>query len=152
MEIINTMLQWPVIIQGALGSFLFWISFEVIKKSVNYINRFFEKFNKDLKKERLTYEFLQREFNISSGTKISNIMLCLYAASHHIIKGIIFIILGLVLSNIIPFFEDIGYFIALFYFFRALNAVKMDIEQKMTIDDQKIRIEKISKELNESNI
>lgn len=149
MEIINTILEWPVIVQGALGSLLFWISFEIVKKSVSVLNSILENYNKNLKKERLTHEYFQKEFNISDGAKVENVMFCLYAAVHHIIKGIIIIIIGWVLSNIISLSEYLGYTIALFYFFRALTAVKLEYGSSLSDDEQKRRMLEIKKELKE---
>jgi hypothetical protein len=38
MEVVNEILKWPIIIQGALGSLLFWIIFVLGQKLFNLLD------------------------------------------------------------------------------------------------------------------
>ena len=51
-------LDLPVIIQGGLGSALFWVAFEVCKRVINFSIDILARFSKNIKRELQTYDGL----------------------------------------------------------------------------------------------
>ena len=98
----NQILDLPVIVQGALGSFLFWLVFEILRRFFNYLLTLISRFNKNVKKEVLMYEALHHAHNaygLGSGEQISFSVASIYASLNRFIKAVIYICLALVSSH-----------------------------------------------------
>jgi hypothetical protein len=139
MEIINEILKWPVIVQGALGSFLFWILFTISQKTISLTTKkfktekdlgsFFGKYAKD--------KFTEEDYNSSN----FSFFICIYGALHYLIKFILAAFVGFIVSNFIPVFGYVGFILALYFGFRAISYVthfdtfdKMDKKAKKDTD------------------
>ena len=121
MEIISEILKWPIIIQGALGSFLFWLFFTVGQKTFSYLN-------KKLRDEKQLGGYFGREARDSYhegdyNRSTYNFLTCIYAAIHYFLKFVLSVFIGFLMAGIIPVFGYVGYFFALYFLFRALSYV-----------------------------
>ncbi len=121
MDIVNEILKWPVIIQGALGSFLFWLLFTIGQK-------IFSLSSKKLKDENELGSFFGRSARDDYKKKDyngSNYMFftCIYASIHYLIKFILTAFISFIIADLIPVFAYVGYLIAIYFIFRALSYV-----------------------------
>jgi hypothetical protein len=151
MEYVQKILEWPIIVQGALGSLLFYAAFELTKFLTKKSSSFYEKFNKQVRRETLLFEKAQASANISSRSEASQMLVfCIYGSVNKACKGLVFVGFGLIVYNFVPVFSTIAFAIAIYYFFRALRIVNMGIEDK-TQDEHKEELERIEKELTKLN-
>ena len=121
MELINEILKWPVIIQGALGSFLFWLIFTLTQKASSSlisklkgekeVGKFFAKSAHDAFYEKL-YDASNYAFFVS-----------IYAALHYFLKFVLALFIALLVSNLIPVFGYIGYLFGAYFLFRSMSYV-----------------------------
>jgi len=121
MDIINEILKWPVIIQGALGSFLFWGIFTISQKLILSTT-------KKIKHERELGGFFgknARDSHAEGNHNASNysFFICIYGALHYFIKFTLSAFIGFVASDFIPVFGYVGYIMALYFGFRAISYV-----------------------------
>jgi hypothetical protein len=121
MEIINKILEWPVIVQGALGSFLFWLLFTISQKAFNFLNKKVRK-----EKELGSYfgrtarkQFRENNFTLSS----YSFFVCIYASIHYFLKFTLTVFISVIVLDFIPIFAYVGYLIAIYFIFRALSYV-----------------------------
>jgi hypothetical protein len=112
--------SWPVIIQGALGSALFWLILVLGQKSVQFITS-------KLRKDKETAEFFalmawsHKTHYPDSNTRA--FFTCLYSAIHYLVKAIIIIIVAWLSSPLSQVFWIAGNIISIYFLFRALSSV-----------------------------
>ena len=120
-DIVNEILQWPVIAQGLLGSFLFWLLFSVGQKLFSFTNKRF----KDEKKlgsffgRNARDQFYKDNYNISN----YSFFVCIYASLHYFVKFALTAFLSFILADLIPVFSYVGYLISIYFIFRSLSYV-----------------------------
>lgn len=117
MDIIKTVTDWPVIVQGALGSALFWAILEVGQKGVR---KFAARLGRD-KKTANWFALAAHEASGEAGAQAR--FICLYGAMHYVLKGLVVTVLSLAVSPLLDVFAAVGYVIAAYFFFRALAFV-----------------------------
>jgi hypothetical protein len=145
---IEQILNLPVIVQGALGSFLFWLSYEVIKRFVNFGIIIISKFNSAWRKEYKLYEILhslQMVLDTVSLKSVSANLVSMYAGLNRLIIAIIYLALGLISSHFIGHLSVVAYGIAILYLFMALKAVHLVIGDKVTKEEHEARIKEYNK-------
>ncbi len=145
-EFLNEILEWPVIVQGALGSALFSLVFTTGQRVVSSISNKYAKHSRkqrvsDLRIESLKYSIITNKKNDRS----SYFSGLIYMAVGRMIRGLIWLVMGLMTESIIPVFGVIGFIGALYYLFQALNVFK-PIDAKIDVEK---RLEKIKAELRE---
>lgn len=149
-EVIKTITEWPVIVQGALGSALFTFLFYIGQKSFTLINNFLSNFSKSIKKVSLLR--LHRKYTGLKAHKENDLVKSnsvqiglIYRAMRKIISGIIWIIFGLILNPFIYGFELIGYLGGLYFMFSALSSVQaintnVNVNQKLKEIEEELQI------------
>ena len=141
MEIVKKILEWPVIVQGALGSFLFWLLFTIGQKTFNF-------FNKKFRKEKELGGFFGRtardQFKKENYTLSTySFFTCIYASIHYFLKFTLTAFISFIIAGLIPVFAYVGYTIAIYFIFRALSYVthfrtfEKEDERKSKIKDDK---------------
>ena len=126
MEFIKEILEWPAIIQGILGSFLFWAIFKLGDKIIAVTSK---KFQED--KELGSYwgrsardSFYKDEKNIThKDLSFYAFFICLYSAFHYFLKFALAIFISSIINDFIPIFGYVGYIIAFYFIFRAISYV-----------------------------
>jgi hypothetical protein len=138
-ELLNEILKWPVIAQGALGSGVFWLILVAGQKLTNlskkYIGKLFDKKEKDSEKIDLLVlnAFVTDDSHIKTGTFV----LMVFTALHYFIKAFIFFGLGWFFQNIIPTFGLLGYLIGFYYLFSSLSYLpRLDKYSNMTTEER----------------
>lgn len=120
-EIINKILEWPVIIQGMVGSFLFWVIFTIGQKGINLSTKKIKDDNKLGKSwgKSARDDFYNNNFVFSN----YNFFICLYGAIHYFLKFVIIIFISFIIKDFVPVFAYVGYIIGLYFIFRAISYV-----------------------------
>lgn len=116
MEFVDKILEWPIIVQGALGSALFWI---VLVLGQKIFAKASSKFSQDRKSANEVALLARASADLDESNHA--FLCCLYGASHYLIKAILVVTLSLLISpfnNVIPI---AGYLIAVYYLFRGLS-------------------------------
>ena len=148
MEYIDKVLSWPVIIQGALGSLLFYLFFEIAKYLTRKTTIFYGKINKKVRTENLVFKKTQLAANfMTAGSGADLITLCIYGAMNKAAKGFVFLSFALVFMNYIPVFSVVAFVVAIYYFFKALKFVEMEAYSGKSREDYQREIAEIDKEL-----
>jgi hypothetical protein len=117
MDIIKTITDWPVIVQGALGSALFWVILELGQRLANQVN---SRLSKDQLAANI-FALVAHEAKGDSAQKAR--FMCIYAAIHYFAKAAIVTMLSIALGQVFGIFATVGYLIAVFFLFRALAFV-----------------------------
>jgi len=144
---ISQILSWPIIVQGALGSALFWLCLLIGNKIVRASIRHSITFGSERKMRILKMERLRYTGALAPGiepTTLSTVAL-LYSAAGYAFKAMASIVLGLLLGDLLPLFRPIGYMFALYYLFWAIASVR-DLHS----DDEaqlKSRLEELEKKI-----
>lgn len=127
--IINTISDWPVIIQGALGSALFALILFIGQKITIFTGNVLSSYSSNAKEEKLNLQwqkysglkaFLDGDKNLSTQLQVG----LLYQASRSLITGLIWLGLGLIFSNFINTLGIVGYIGFIYYLFKALSCVQ----------------------------
>ena len=121
MDIINKILEWPVIVQGALGSFLFWILFTIGQKIILFTT-------KKLKEDKDLGSFWGRSarddfYNKNYVFSNYSFFICIYGALHYFLKFVIVVFVSQIIIDFIPVFGYVGYIIGLYFIFRSISYV-----------------------------
>ena len=152
----NQILDLPVIIQSALGGFLFWLVFEILKRIINFSLNKVSKFNKKMKEELLMYEALHHghnAFESGSGSEISMHVASIFAALNRFIQAIIYICIGIIASNFLGDISIVAYIIAIYYLFFALRAVRIDfVGSNMSTEEHLKEFRTLVKKINTRNV
>jgi len=142
MEIINKILEWPVIIQGIFGSFLFWAIFTLGEKAIQFSSVRFKADN-DLGKsfaKNATKAYSLNAYNLSN----YNFFICIYAAIHYFLKFIIIVFISYLIQEFIPVIAYVGYFISFYFIFRSISYVPHFVS--FYTEEEKILNKKLDKE------
>ncbi|RBP78260.1 hypothetical protein EBI01_18445 [Marinomonas rhizomae] len=121
MEIIQTILEWPIIIQGALGSALFWALLTGGQKLLVFAS---QKLSKD--KEVANYfakAFKATKIRDEQVLKTHAFRIAAYGALHYLIKAILVCVLSILMGQFVPLFQEIGLVFGCYFLFRALSYV-----------------------------
>jgi len=118
MNIIKVISDWPVIVQGALGAALFWLVLELGQRVIR-------KVSKKLGEDRQTANWFSLAGHYAPVGELRNTgrFICLYGAMHYLLKALIVAVLAFAVSGFIAVFADVGYFICVYFLFRALAFV-----------------------------
>ncbi|TGK01803.1 hypothetical protein EHQ53_15110 [Leptospira langatensis] len=143
MEIIKEIANFPVIVQGALGSALFWIIFVIGQKVIKFLNQFG-------KEKEIANAFSLMAELYDGEERHTSFLVCLYGGLHYLIKALIAISISLLLSNILEIISSIGYFLSLYFLFRALFFLPY-FNRFPTKEEKQEKLNKVLKQLVNKN-
>ena len=145
-DIVKQILEWPIIVQGALGSGLFWLILFLGQKMSAFRSKRISGYSRIRRINRLQIESIKLRITLEEQPHRASLFgLLLFRALGRITRGLVWLALGLAFQSVIPIFGIVGYVGALFYFFNALQIFKpLDSE----IDKEK-RIDEIDSEISE---
>ena len=121
MELVRTVLDLPVIVQGALGSGLFWAVHLIGQRVLKRISHL--RAESDKKRQDASLMALGSLFEEELAKRQLLFQAIVHGTLSNIVSGLVFLVMGLIIDSLIPVFGFIGYFGALLYFFRALSFV-----------------------------
>lgn len=121
MDLVNRILEWPVIVQGALGSLLFWIIFTAGQKIVRLTT---SKIEED-KKLGSSWGRSARDEFYKGNTSSSNysFFVCIYGSIHYFLKFTLAVFISHLIDETIPVFAYVGYAFAIYFLFRSMSYV-----------------------------
>src|SRR6266511_6185182 len=121
-SLIEQILQWPAIIQGVIGSAIFWLLQILFVYLGKFFLRQFSQYNNALAREILIREYIYRKYYSRNG--LLNITQGFIVTFDHVfqylIRGLIFIVFALLISGVSPIALGISLVAALYYLFRSL--------------------------------
>jgi hypothetical protein len=146
-SIIDQILQWPIIVQGALGSALFWIILKIgdfaFRKSGSKIRGYSKQHQLGvLRTEWVRYKAL-------ADGDANHLVVLLYSAMHDIVKALLSLCLAFVFQSIFPVFGYVGYAMAIYFLFLAgvsVRDTKGDCDPKAELKRIEEEIEKLESE------
>ena len=137
-ELIEAIKAWPVIIQGALGSALFWLVLVLIQWAQARISTSYSHRSKAtrlawLVNEQTKYEAFTAEPGLS---QIESLCFLFYRAARPLLKALIWLVYGLTMDAIINPAGLIAYMVCLYYLFRAFEVfapidTKVDAHERL---------------------
>jgi len=121
MDIFDQIMKWPVIVQGALGSGLFWLILLIGQKAMVHIS---SKVGTD--RNVATYFSLMACAAPTEELRARGYLTSLYGGFHYFLKGliVIVIVIALLISPINYIVAIVGYLISLYFLFRSLSYVQ----------------------------
>lgn len=133
--IIETIRDWPVIVQGALGSGLFW-AILLFGQKLNVLIA--KKYSHISRKARISYLHSAIDQYIIDTVDSENIIVLsyvalIYRALRRLFMALLWLVLGLISNTLFNPLGIIGYLGALYYLLQAANIVAA---QKDNIDPQ----------------
>lgn len=150
MELIQKILDLPVIVQGALGSGLFWLVLELGQFLVRKIGE--ANTNTNMHNQTALKIALGSVLEVQPEGRRLMFQGMVHGALHYSLKAAIFLAMGLIVANVIPVVGAVGYIAALIFFFRALAYVpnfdrwKNPDEMQKTYSELQSRKKKASQE------
>lgn len=138
-KFISAVQNWPVLVQGAIGSAIFWLILLIGQRATG----FFSKIARDraegnqeshLFNELLRHRAVRDATHPESTADFASLLW--YRASRKLIVGLIWLSLGLMFSEVAQAFGVVGFIGCIFNLFGALNVVKPlnvegDIDEKI---------------------
>jgi hypothetical protein len=156
--LIEVILEWPVIVQGGLGSALFALIFFIGQKITALAANSVSSYSVKAKEEQLNILWQQyaglKAFLDGDKQQSSSYMIGLiYQAIRFLFTGLIWLSLGLMLNSFIPTLEIVGFMGFIYYMFKGLNCVQkvdktVDPSEKMSeisIQLKELQLNKSSK-------
>lgn len=145
-EILNE--WWKPTVQSFIGAFLFWLILKYAPAAYDKLNTKYSRRSLVSKKKLLTYQIAKYNALTSEGAERSTYLSALiYAINREIIKGLIWITLGLITISVAPTLGIVGFVGALYYFIKAASvAAPID-----TNTDKKERLKELKAELDVVN-
>ncbi|MAX53436.1 MAG: hypothetical protein CMH22_15785 [Methylophaga sp.] len=119
MNIFEEIIKWPVIVQGALGSALFWLVLLLGQKTAVFISK---KITED--RDVATYFSLLAKAGPTREFRFDGLLTCLYAGFHYFLKAAIIALVSLIVSPINNVIPIVGYLVSLYFLFRSLSYVQ----------------------------
>lgn len=152
-ELIEIFKDWPVIIQGALGSALFWLFLAIAPKCLFYVigkfsNKSLKMRKKKLKMDLIKYEAINSNDYTHQTYALSGLT---YACLRELIPAFLWLTLGLISMSFIPILGVVGFTGALYYFIlaqRITSTIDTKLDAPEVIESINEELVSIAKKLN----
>lgn len=150
-ELIEAIKAWPIIIQGALGSALFWLVLLFAQLARTHISAKYSLHSRDSRMSWLINEQIKLEaYCAESGIpQIETLVWLFYRASRPFLKSLMWLVYGLVMDAIVSPAGVIAYIVCISYLFKAFQVIrpiedKIDPAEKLKkINDEIDKLEKV---------
>ena len=155
-ELVKIVSDWPLIIQGALGSGLFWLILLIGQKVSAKLANAFSSYSSKAKEEQLNiqwqkYAGLKAHYDGDKQLSTNFQVGLLYQASRSFFTGLIWFALGLIFNSFIPILGIVGYLGFIFYLFKSLGCVQridksLAPEEKLTEISEQLKKIQLNKQ------
>lgn len=132
----------PVIVQGALGSGLFWVIYEVCKRLINLIINLVGKVSSDTQRELRMGDVLFHVRCMDSDSNSGQIV-GMFLALRRFITAMIYMCLGLIASKWIGELSVVAYMISVFNLFVALKMLKTSWSSDLTSEEHEEKAKEV---------
>ncbi|EPM7909854.1 MULTISPECIES: hypothetical protein [Vibrio] len=145
-SLIDAVKDWPVILQGALGSALFWLILLLMNKLFVFLSEKYSRYSKNSRLYWLVSEQFKFHGYLCEDIHEKNywVSALIYRSFRCLIKALMWLSMGLICQSFFSPLGVIGFVGALFYLFRAYDLVA-PIGKEAT----KERLEEIEREIEE---
>ena len=145
-KVIAAIQDWPVLMQAAIGSGLFWLLLVVGQWLTTSLSTQFSNLSKQRRKSVLLTEIIKLRALKTSLDEVlggSYASILWYRASRRVVMGLIWLTLGLIFGSIVDVLGIVGFIGCLYYLFSALNVVgtvsfEGDIDEKIKEMEKKL--------------
>ena len=131
-KLVTAFSDWPIIVQGALGSALFWLILITGQKLTAASISYFSKRSNNNRVRQLTLQRLKYRALMDKGNERTSSMIALvYVGVKSIVKALVWITLGLLFGSLLDIFGIVGFIGGLYYLFRAVDvfsAIDTDVD------------------------
>ncbi len=145
-EIAKIISGWPVIIQGALGSALFWISLKTLNWLLRVIAVIWSKLSQNARREKKRAELIFHK-QIRGQDPIGYLH-CIYRALGYLSQALAWTISGMMFSGYLEVFYIVGLFGGLIYVFKAMRWIVPPYKIHDTEEGRWRKIKELETELN----
>ncbi|WP_417438864.1 hypothetical protein [Idiomarina sp.] len=146
---------WKPVFQSVVGAFLFWLILKYAPLAYGKLNAKYAKRSLVSKKRLLIYQVTKYKALTSEGAERSTYFSALiYAAHRELIKGLIWLTLGLVTMSVIPTFGVVGFIGAFYFFIKAASVtspIDTDIDKEGKLEELNLELEEIRSSLNKGS-
>lgn len=146
-ELIDAVKAWPVIVQGALGSALFWLVLLIGQSLTTRITR---NYSNHSKQARLSW-LISEQAKCLAKASASHVefaafgTILIYRSSRHLLKAFMWLAMGLVFQSLFLPAGTIGFLGCLYYLFKAAEIVAPLDEEKHSVAELAKIAEEIKK-------
>ncbi len=122
-EILKKILEWPIIVQGALGSAIFWMILRLFSYLSNLAAKQIGLFKLKSKHDKYLREYIYQKYTSSSGLfyYTQGYFLSFKKALEFLLQGILFLLFGFLLSFLHKVYLIVGLIGAIYYAFKSLS-------------------------------
>ncbi|HHB1595865.1 TPA: hypothetical protein ACN976_004043 [Vibrio campbellii] len=124
-ELIQSVKDWPVIIQGALGSALFWLFLKAADAMLSSANKTYSSFSKKAKRNWIRSEIGKVQAVLAKEQHQASpwLTILIYRCLRDIVRALMWLCLGLLGQSLVPGAGIIGFIGCIHYLFRAYHSV-----------------------------
>ena len=154
-EVVNIVKDWPIIVQGALGSGLFWFILLVFQYAMSKINSLLSHYSKQSRISWLVSLETKYEAAISEDDNIStyNISILLMRCLRPFLKALMWLSMGLMLRDVLYPAEVIGFIGCIYYLFKSYEIISpMPMNEDWDKELDKMDPKKQEQVLNEARL
>jgi len=147
-EIINIIKEWPVIVQGALGSGLFWLTLLIGQKIIEFLSYRYSKHSTKTRKtwliNRTAVIGLRLSYSVEEQGVYTSILL--YRASRFLFHALMWLALGLTVQVIFVPLSIIGFLGCLYYLIKGISVVgassksEKELEKELKSIHEELRV------------
>lgn len=145
---------WKPIIQSVIGAFLFWLILRYAPIIYGVISNKYARRSLRTRKKLLMYQITKYSALNSDGSDRSFYISALgYACLRQVVKGLLWLTLGLVTMSIMPIFGIVGFLGALNFFIRAANItapIQLDVDIKEKLEELNNELEEVTQTLKQN--
>lgn len=146
---------WKPIVQSIIGAFLFWVVLKYAPAAYGNINARYARRSLVSKKKLLIYQITKYNALTAEGADRSTYFSALiYAIHRELVRGLIWLTLGLTTMSVIPIFGVVGFIGALYYFIRAASVtapIDKNIDKKERIKELRDELQEVENSLNKGS-
>lgn len=148
-ELIEAIKAWPIIIQGALGSALFWLILVIGQRLTDTLAKKYSHHSREARLSWLTNEHAKLKAATSSTDQefATYATVLLYRASRKLFSALMWLAMGLIFQSIFMPAGIVGFLGCVYYLFQGGQIIGV-LKPQVEANDQ---IEAIFKELTELN-
>jgi hypothetical protein len=119
----ETITEWPVIVQGALGSALFWVVLELLRRFIAEVQRGVKSQTRRVKVDALLREYIYKKYTSHDGLAYypQGYFLTFSRVLMFFLVGMVFFAIALLAGGMTPLFGSIGLVGAIYFFSKALS-------------------------------
>lgn len=145
-SLINIVRDWPILLQGAIGSALFWIILTAIQKIYEITETYISHRSLKQRKSWLINNIIRLKALVSQEHSVRGYYssMLLYRSFRHLFKGIMWLSLGLIFNSLLSPTGIVGYIGCIYYMLKAFEVVKPVDTEKL---EKEAELEKLQDEL-----